>query len=173
MGCPKPLPVPRSPGGQPLRVWAKDEKEQPPFPGAIQPSDGASERAALKADIGLRVPIEVLPPHNAAGLSHLTILSGHTRSEILVELDYVMFHVRVRHDLAKATRSEVDKYFLADNFARRQLDPLDRARAAVRLFELERDKRGRKTGDQQPVEGELRNRIGDVLGLSGRNLRGT
>ena len=134
---------------------------------------GENERAALQSNIeanGLRVPIEVLPPRNRAGLPALTIISGHTRCEILIGLDHVVSDVRVRHDLAKATRSEVDVEFIADNFARRQLDPLDRARVALRLFELERDKRGRKTVDHPPVEGELRDRIGLILGVSGRNL---
>lgn len=134
---------------------------------------GENERAALQSNIeanGLRVPIEVLPPRNRAGLPALTILSGHTRCEILIGLDHVVSDVRVRHDLAKATRSEVDKVFISDNYNRRQLDPLDRARVALRLFELERDKRVRTAVGHPPVEGELRDRIGSILGVSGRNL---
>ncbi len=112
----------------------------------------------------------MLPADNAAGLPEYTIVSGHTRNAILLELGHDECQVRVRYDLARASRSEVDKVFISDSYNRRQLDPLDRARVALRLFEHEREKRGRTAVGHPPVEGELRDRIGLILGVSGRNL---
>ena len=84
---------------------------------------GKYEYGALKADIkanGLLHPIMVLPPENAAGLPPYTILAGHTRRKLLLELGATTTEAQARYDLASATRAEVDKLFLNDNLARRQ-----------------------------------------------------
>ncbi len=100
----------------------------------------------LKADIklnGVKVPIQVLPPGNAAGFPGLPIISGHTRARILLELGHTTANVLMRYDLIGASRADIDKLFLTDNAARRQLSMLERVRTAVRLVELELAARGR------------------------------
>lgn len=129
--------------------------------------------AALKDDIaknGLKHPIEVLPPGNAAGLSPDTILMGHTRKKILCELGHTTAEVSVRYDLRTATRAEVDMLFLTDNEARRQQDRLGQARAAIRLFEIERAQKGRSVIGDLLQYGELRDKVGQIVGMSGRHL---
>lgn len=99
-------------------------------------SYGGYEFELLKADIkanGPLHPIMVLPPGNAAGLPAYTILAGHTRHKLLLELGHHATAALVRYDLRSATRADVDKLFLTDNVARRQQDRLGQARAAVRL----------------------------------------
>ena len=131
------------------------------------------EYGALKADIkskGLLHPIMVLPPKNAAGLPAHTVITGHTRRKILLELGHDTTEALVRYDLRSATRTDVDKLFLTDNVARRQQDRLGQARAAVRLFEIERAQKGRSVLGDPFQNGELRDRIGGIVAMSGRNL---
>ena len=133
---------------------------------------GEFEYQALKRDIkdsGLQTPIEVLPAGNAAGLPGLTILRGHTRRRILIELGLESTEVLMRYDLLGATRLAVEKVFLVDNAARRQNDRLEQARVAVRLFVIERAEKGRT--EHNPLQRqEVRDRVGAILGMSGRNL---
>ena len=134
---------------------------------------GAFEYEALKNDIaanGVTNPIAVLPPGNAAGLPSRTIIFGHTRRKILLELGHASANVLVRYDLINATRAEVDELFLLDNTARRQLDRLGQARAAVGLFLIEKEKKGRRVIGDPLQQGELRDRIGAIIRMSGRNL---
>ena len=131
------------------------------------------EYGALKADIeskGLLHPIMVLPPDNAAGLPANTVITGHTRRKILLELGHDTTEALVRHDLRSATRADVDKLFLTDNVARRQQDRLGQARAAVRLFQIERELRGRSALRDPLRNGEVRDRVGQIVDMSGRNL---
>jgi len=134
---------------------------------------GEYEYNTLKSDIqtnGIKQPIVVLPPGNAADLPAYTIMAGHTRKKILLELDHKTAPVLVRYDLIAATRAEVDEFFIIDNVARRQQDRLGQARAAIALYQLEGEKRGRKIHGNPLHYGELRDRIGKILGMSGRNL---
>jgi len=102
-------------------------------------SFGGFEYQTLKTDIaanGQLVPIDVMPADNAAGLDPYTIISGHTRCKILIELGFEKGRVRIRHDLADASREEIDSMFLTDNIARRQLSKLARAKIALELYRL-------------------------------------
>ncbi|MFO0802636.1 MAG: hypothetical protein U0791_05880 [Gemmataceae bacterium] len=76
----------------------------------------------------------------------------------------------MRFDLLDATRAEVDELFLMDNVARRQLDRLGQARAAVGLYLIEKAKKGRHVSGDPLQHGELRDRIGRIIQMSGRNL---
>lgn len=116
---------------------------------------------------GLKHPIEVLS-ENQAGLPPDTILRGHQRLRALHLLGCEETTVRVRYDLAEATRDEIDRVFLGDNVHRRQLDPLAKARAGLRLLEIEK---GREPGSLKPGENSgARERVGKILNMSGRNL---
>lgn len=132
------------------------------------------EYEQLKADIaanGVRVPPEVLPPGNAAGLHPWTLVKGHARCKIWGGLGHASIAVRVRHDLREVERAVIDEEFLRDNVARRQLDKLGQARAAVGLYLIERTRKGRRVSGDPLACGELRDRVGRIVGMSGRNLK--
>lgn len=129
---------------------------------------------ALKKDIaahGLKVPIEVLPRGNAADLPGGTLVSGHNRRKILLELGHTIAEVLMRYDLINATQPEIAKCFLTDNLARRHQSPLSKARAAVALFLNEKQQQGRRVSGDPLQNGELREQIGRIVGMSGRNLQ--
>ena len=135
---------------------------------------GEYEYAELKRDIaanGIRNPIEVMPAQNRAGLPKFTIVSGHTRKAILEELEFEETEVLIRNDLREATRDEVNREFLIANVARRQQSRLAQARAAVALFLNEREAAGDGVFGDPFAVGELRERIGKIVGMSGRNLQ--
>jgi ParB-like chromosome segregation protein Spo0J len=134
----------------------------PPSPDAI---------AALADDItrnGLREPVEVLPPGNRAGLPGNTVLSGHSRLLACKRLGWPTVPVRVRYDLRDADAGEVERCLLEANQNRRHLDPLAKARVAERLFRIRTGAGGRRLSGRGREE--LRDVIGRVLGMSGRNL---
>lgn len=116
-------------------------------------------------DHGLRHPIEVLPDG--------TILCGHNR----VKAAKAMLHwdeidAIVRHDLAGANDLEIEKCVIADNYCRRQLRPLERARCALRLKELAH---GGGLGHlsenaQENVRRNVRGWVGSLLKMSGREV---
>lgn len=135
---------------------------------------GDFEYAQLKADIavnGVRMPPEVLPPANAAGLPDWTLIKGHTRCKIWGELGHASIKVLVRYDLQNVERALIDEEFLKDNIARRQQDKLGQARAAVGLYLIERAKKGRTVSGDPLRVGEVRDRVGQIVGMSGRNLQ--
>lgn len=124
----------------------------------------AGEFTGLADDIkrnGLKQPIEILP--------NGTIIQGHQRTKVLIHLGEKEHEVRVRYDLADAKPEVIEREFLSDNLNRRQLGPVARARVATRLFALEQAKKhAQPTGDHK--DGQLRERIGKVLGMSGRSV---
>lgn len=134
---------------------------------------GAFKYEQLKADIaanGVKVPPEVLPPGNAALLPSWTIIKGHTRSKIWKELGNDAIRVLVRYDLQNVERAIIDEEFLKDNITRRQQDKLGQARATVGLYLIEREKKGRSVFGDALREGEVRERVGRIVDMSGRNL---
>jgi ParB-like chromosome segregation protein Spo0J len=143
-----------------------------PFPRQAEFFDDLSDHdlEQLAADIkrnGLKQRIDVLP-ENSAGLNPNTILRGHQRRLALEILGYSTYAVRVRYDLAGSTAADIERFFLDDNLNRRQLDPLAKVRVALRRFEI--DKGHRLNGHSAQQEGEVRDWIGKVLGMSGRNV---
>ena len=135
-------------------------------------SCNAAEDAALRADLrdrGQRDPVHVMPPGNAAGWPDFSILDGHRRVEQMKQLGFKEVAAVVRHELVNSTSAEVEAIFLTFNTIRRQLHPLDRAALGIRQFELEKGKpRGsiRLSFD----ENAARDRVGKLLGWSGRHL---
>jgi hypothetical protein len=116
---------------------------------------------------GLRNLLEILPK-NAAHYPPNTIVSGHQRRRALLMLGHDEADVLVRYDLAEASSDEIEKAFLSDNLARRQLDTLAKARSALRLLEIEK---GRARGDlSRHDQAEARDRVGASIGVSGRSL---
>ena len=109
---------------------------------------------------GLKQLVEILPDG--------AIIQGHQRTKALKHLGHIKHEVRVCYDLVGANPELVEREFLADNLHRRQLGCLARARVAARLFELERERKHAKS-PADAEEGQLRDRIGQVLGMSGRN----
>ncbi len=108
---------------------------------------------------GLNQLVEILPDG--------TILRGHQRTKALKHLGHNEHAVLVRHDLVDATDERIEKEFLSDNLHRRQLGPVARARVAARLFALEQQKKHAKP-ISDGEDGQLRNRIGKIMGTSGR-----
>ena len=117
--------------------------------------------ASLHAE-GQKSPVIILPDG--------TILDGHRRVTLLKQLGITEVWVEVRHDLANADPAVIEQTFLQYNFNRRQLHPLDMARIARRLYELEKK---RSFKDLSPGrQNEARDRVGKLLGgVSGRNLQ--
>ena len=109
---------------------------------------------------GLRQPIQILPDG--------TIIQGHQRTKVLKHLGQNEHEVLVRYDLVGAKPELVEREFLADNLNRRQLGPLARARVAARMYEIEQKKKHAKS-PADGEDGQLRDRIGETLGMSGRN----
>jgi hypothetical protein len=92
---------------------------------------------ALADDIrreGLKCPIEVLP-RNGLGLPANTIICGHQRRALQLN-GHAEYQVLVRYDLADGPLGAVQRRFLEDNLNRRQLDDLDKARAAVAMSQV-------------------------------------
>ncbi|MBA4017018.1 MAG: hypothetical protein C0483_07590 [Pirellula sp.] len=138
-----------------------------PFPSQalLDGTTSEDEDRELREDIkryGLRTPIDILPT-NAAGLPTNTVLDGHRRREMLTALGQNEVRVIVRYDLANDDRQRIDEEFFRFSLMRRQLSPLAKARMAKGVIESERE-------GVSPQNGELRDRIGKMIGMSGRNL---
>lgn len=117
----------------------------------------------LKQDIetnGLKHPIEVLPDG--------TILSGHQRRRVLMDLGYTATTVLVRHDLAEAEESEIEDVFLTANTARRQLSPLARIRIEIRRHEIKVERPWPKMYAHQVAR--LRDHLVESLEMTARNV---
>jgi ParB/RepB/Spo0J family partition protein len=107
---------------------------------------------------GLREPLQVTPDG--------TIIDGHQRHRAAVQLGWTEIRVRIRDDLA-GDQEAIDRAHIEANLSRRQLDPLDKARLARRLMELERGCRSASFSTQEKEE--LRDRVGRSIGYSGRH----
>jgi ParB-like chromosome segregation protein Spo0J len=132
----------------------------------------ADDDQALAEDLrqrGQQVPIIVMPDGNAAGLPPSTILDGHRRARLMLANGQTKAMVQIRHDLKDADAATVEAEFLKYNFTRRQLHPLDRARIAQRLFLLERRRKTVRSLSSTEMPA-MRDRVGQALGMSGRNL---
>jgi hypothetical protein len=135
-------------------------------------NDGFGDPAlkALAADIrqnGQREMIQILPA-NRANLPANTILDGHQRCKALRLNGEHKTTVLVRYDLAQGDELTVEAAYLAFNAQRQHRDLLLRARTALRLIEIEKK---RPRGQLRPWEvSEARDRVGQAIGMSGRNL---
>jgi len=135
-------------------------------------SDGLSEKALkdLTASIeklGLLDKIQGVPA-NVPGIPADTILDGHMRLLGLRRLGHEETTVLVRYDLVEADEWEVEAAFLACNANRQHRGAVLQARAALRMFEIEKKRPIAELGSD--ALGEARDRVGAVIGMSGRNL---
>jgi len=108
---------------------------------------------------GQKDAVEVLPDG--------TVLDGHQRLRVAKHLGWTKVRVRVRYDLA-GNELEADRLHALANQNRRQLGPLDQARLAKRLTEIEEKKPPGGLPDWK--SGDLRDRVGAVMGMSGRHV---
>lgn len=109
---------------------------------------------------GLQQPIEILRDG--------TIVAGHQRVKAAKKLGWTEIEVVIRDDLAEADDPEVLFHLVADNALRRQADAIATARAYRALKELDQH---REWNDlRHDDRRDTRDRIGKVLGKTGRNL---
>lgn len=148
---------------QSVRKWKIDRLKDHPQQAAIFGDVPDEEMNALVEDMrkhGLRDPVEILPDG--------TIVCGHQRVRAAKVLGWKEIEVVVREDLAAAGPAAVETYFVEDNFVRRQLSPLARARCIKRLMELEV---GRSAdGFRYSQKEALKARIARRMGLSTRSV---
>jgi ParB-like chromosome segregation protein Spo0J len=118
------------------------------------------ELAANMRKNGLRERPEILPDN--------TIIKGHRRTGAAKHNGWTEIEVVVRYDLV-GNEKAIEEEFLEDNYMRRQMSPLLRAKCAKRLDELARD--GKLTEYQLGIsEGLTRAKIGRLLGVSGETV---
>jgi ParB family chromosome partitioning protein len=143
-------------------MWPIADLRPHPRQGIYFPAASEAEVEELVADMranGQLTPIEILPDN--------TIIAGHKRIEAARRLGWNKVRVWVREDLANDPVA-VERRLIEDNLHRRQLGPIAVARCYRQLKLLEqRYQRGRLSAQEQ---GDLRDRIGDRLGKSGRTL---
>jgi ParB/RepB/Spo0J family partition protein len=122
-----------------------------------------AELAALVESMsvnGLQTPIEITPDG--------VIITGHQRVRAAKRLGWTTIDVVIRTDLAEQGPAAIEARFIEDNFVRRQLSPLARARCIQRLMEIEE---GRSSSNFGPTKKEqLKARIAEAMGLSVRSV---
>ncbi len=122
-----------------------------------------TELAALAEHMrkhGQRDPVEI----TSSGV----IIAGHQRVRAAVRLGWKEVAVVVRRDLEAEGPDAVERHFVEDNFVRRQLGPLAKARCIRRLMELEEGETVRRFGFTKKEE--LKGRIAKRMKLSLRSV---
>jgi ParB-like chromosome segregation protein Spo0J len=151
------------PGPGKVEVWKLDRLKRHPMQDANFHPLPDRELEALADDMrrnGQRTPIEVTPDGRT--------IDGHQRKQAAERLGWDEVRVLVRHDLA-GDEAAIERRLIEANLNRRQLDALDRVRLARRMQEI--DGRKRPGGLSQCDEQDLRDRVGEALGMSGRNVQ--
>ena len=120
------------------------------------PGASIKELAGDISHNGLREPLEITP----AGV----IISGHQRLQAVKLLRWKTVGVVVRHDLAAQGEKAIECRLIEANLNRRHLSKLELARIYKRYKAMFGGKKGVKGG------GDLRDQIGEKIGLSGRQL---
>jgi ParB-like chromosome segregation protein Spo0J len=109
---------------------------------------------------GQRVPIEVLPDG--------FIICGRSRVEAAKLNGWTTIRGIVR-DALVGDDAAIERRLVEDNLLRRHLSPLEKARCAKGLFELEKAK-ARSKARAAGQRGKLRDKIGAKLRVSGREV---
>ncbi len=158
----------------PSKTVLVDLDDIDPFPlqATFYSKTTAGEDEALERVVrdGVYDPIVVLPANPKRGRKKLQFLDGHRRGDLLRKIGETKAKAILRHDLTDADDATIEAAFLSYNFSRRQLTMLEKGRIGLRLLEIEKNKprRGIKAGSDD--EGEARDRVGKLLGMSGRHL---
>jgi ParB family chromosome partitioning protein len=97
-----------------------------------------------------------------------TVIAGHQRVRAAKLLGWTEIDAVVRHDLAAGGETAIEEHFIEDNFVRRQLSPLARAKCIKRLMELEAGREAGRFGFGKKEE--LKKRIAARMGLSARSV---
>src|SRR5215831_3164401 len=151
--------------GEPIKrveKWEIGRLRPHPKQAELFPDPPEHEAKELAADLkqnGLLQPVEAL----ADG----TLVCGHKRTAAARLLAWTHIDVWVRGDLEEKGPAAVEARLVEDNLFRRQLGPLEIARCYQRLRQLER---GGRSAFPDYGRGDLRDRIGRALGVSGRTL---
>ena len=122
-----------------------------------------AELKALAEDMkrrGQHAAVEITP----AGV----IIAGHQRVRAAKLLGWTEIDVVVRSDLAAEGDRAVEERFLSDNFIRRQLSALARARCIKRMMELEEGREASRFAYTKKEQ--LKQRIATRMGLSPRSV---
>lgn len=109
---------------------------------------------------GLSHPIDVLPD--------MTIVCGHQRVRAYRHLGRTHIPARVRHDWAAKGKDHVGLMLVTDNLFRHAGDPLTVARGYK--FLLDKVKKMPRADRPGWGRGDLRDKLGERLNMSGRNL---
>ena len=133
----------------------KDHPRQAEMFGDV--GDGELKALAENMDKrGQRDPVHIAPDG--------TVIAGHQRVRAAKLLGWKEIDVVVRHDLAAGGASAIEEHFIEDNFVRRHLPPLVRAKCIKRLMELEEGRDVARFGFTKKEE--LKTRIAARMGLS-------
>lgn len=152
---------------RPIRKVKLADLKPHPRQAEFFPAPTSAAILALAEDIearGLQQPIEIL--------ADKTIVCGHDRVAAVKVLDWDEIDAIIRDDLGEVGDVAVEEHMIRDNFARKQLSPLGRARCAKRLRDLEPQHRNSSaaTSHPKPPSGRLRDEIGKSLNLKGREV---
>jgi ParB family chromosome partitioning protein len=149
-------------GDRKVERWELGRFQENPLQRLVFAEPPEHEVEELAADLranGQTTPVEALPN----GL----LLAGHKRLAAAKRLGWKQLDTWVRADLANDPAA-AETRLIADNLVRRQLTPLELAACYVRIRDLEKNNPGGLMLGYQG--GELRDRIGKRLGISGRTL---
>lgn len=142
--------------------WPLSKLREHPQQQALFGAISEQELLALATDMqtnGLQHAVEILP--------NGIILTGHQRVRAAQHLGWLQIEVVIRHDLA-ASGSAAEQHLINDNFVRRQLTPLGRARCIRRLMEIEEGRPSDRFGAGRRER--LKARIASRMGLSTRTV---
>lgn len=146
-----------------IRKWKVNRLKDHPRQHELFDDVSEAELRALAdhmRDEGQLDAVEVLPDG--------TVITGHQRVRAARLLGWKEVDVIVRHDLAEAGEAAVEKRLIDDNFVRRQLSPLARARCIARQMEIEEGAQAGRFGGSQKET--LKARIAKLMNLSARSV---
>lgn len=120
-------------------------------------TEAVNELAQSIADVGLLHPIEILPTD--------VVIAGHTRLTAVDQLGWKEVPCIVRNDLAAQGEEAILEHVVRDNLVRRQLSRLAQTRLMLMLQGHTPEQIAR-----YGLSANERDRVGSLLGMSGRNL---
>lgn len=161
-------PQPQPTSAPPKRIETRDPKQLKPHPLQnivivdLQGPDYERLKSELEKN-GQNDEIEVTTDD--------VIIDGHQRNRIALELGWSTVNVWVRNDLVD--QDAIEERFITANVVRRHMSNLGKARCYKYMVEHERKqaaKPGRRLRDTPQARGDRRDKLGKMLGCSGRTL---